>query len=263
MFSSIAARIARASFRNETESLGATVGFSKIPAGWFPLFVRGSLTRVWRGAGLPLRGCGIFTIGLPTRDGVSGRFCPESALYQGWFGAYLFTAPPSFTNIDEKTPNFSNLAKIAIADQNNWLRWYGDPASGATLVPGSDRLLAKAKRASGYDLLLEAKIKTHSDVGPGNGALLPKIFASVVRDMFRQEKEGSSVPDNFLSPPIGGTDYGTIALQGYTLLARDAERKVTALAFASVTEKAFPEVREELRKAILSLRITPLKMKKD
>ena len=253
MLSSLIAKGVGAAFRWRVRRLGARVEFGKVPEGFLQGFVSSDLTSVWRDQGLPVHGIGIFTVGMPTEQGHSTRYSPESPCYQASFGAYLFEAPQEFVELDEGVPNLNNLFQLAIEDQNYWLKSYGDPNPVTFPIPGTESVSPDISLTQGSGTLVEMKFKTHVDMG--NSSFRTGVFGKVLGSLFTGTD--TVLSEDFLVAPILETPYSPIVLHGYGLVVRDEERGLTAFGFASVTEKQFPALRDALLESLLTLRIAP------
>lgn len=257
MLHRLAAPFARLSARREARWLGASVRFSRVPKGFFPGFAEGSLSSLWMEQGMPVRGVGIFTVGLPDSEGRTTRYAPDSDAYQGWFGAYLVKAPSEFLELSEGVPNLNNVLQLFIEDRNHWLRRLGDSHPVMFMLPGTETVQEGVPLSSGQGTLIEAAFRTHADTGPGSGGRRARLFCKTVERLFSPLESGVGVPKGFLTVPAAcqRPSYETVTLQGFGMVVSDRRLGVTAAAFAAVDERHFPSLREEMLDSILTMRI--------
>ncbi|MBS3164599.1 hypothetical protein J4439_04155 [Candidatus Woesearchaeota archaeon] len=234
--------------RHRRRQLGARLVFPQAPECWLPAFAEIDLTSTWREAGLPVEGSAVLTIGAPTTSGVSARLVRESPLFQGWLGGYLVRAPQSFTHFDDDAPNLNNLFRLLAEDQDSWLGSCGDPEPVTFLVPGSQRL-----HETEHGTLVEMKVRTHADLGPGNATRKGRLAAHTLHELFCVQNPSVALPENFLDAPQAEKAYETVTMQGYMLLWQHG--KLMAIASAFVPAPAFSAMRTELLDSLMSARV--------
>lgn len=118
------------------------------------------MTRTWKRAGLEIiKGQNHFTIGRIVGP-ISARFDPNSALYQSWLGGYSVSVESG------KSWSIEDYCNLVIADQNSWLRWYGDPAPFTSVDGWKFNNIGKIVISDGIaGVLYEGGFNSHSDVG--------------------------------------------------------------------------------------------------
>lgn len=123
------------------------------------------MTKTWKRAGLDIvKGQNHFTIGKPI-GGVSTRFDRATPEYQSWLGGYtLKLACDQHWTVED-------YCKLAIADQNSWLRWYGDPTPFTTIEGWKYNEIGKLQVGEYCGTLYEGGFTTHSDIGPNQNTI--------------------------------------------------------------------------------------------
>lgn len=146
--------------------IGCRLIFHYIPARYIQGLIRCEMTRTWKKAGLQIvRGQNHFTIGKIVRE-VSSRFDASALEYQSWLGAYSVQLGSS------QLWTVKDYCKLAIADQNSWLGWYGDPNPFTTIDGWDYTKVGQLKIRGGYvGTLYKGGFSSHSDVGPNLGTL--------------------------------------------------------------------------------------------
>jgi len=106
---------------NLDKEIGYKLIFHKIPDRYINGVISCEMTRTWQNFGLDIvKGKNHFTIGRVINS-ISTRFDADSSQYQSWLGGYTVKLA------SEKMITVEDHFKLAIADQNSWLKWYGDP----------------------------------------------------------------------------------------------------------------------------------------
>jgi len=192
-----------------TKEIGCKLVFHHLPDRYIPAIMNCEMTKTWTRAGLEIvKGQNHFTIGKVV-DGVSTRFDRNAIEYQSWLGGYTVKlSTDRFWKVED-------YCKLAVADQNSWLRWYGDPKPFTTIEGWKYTEVGKLE-VSGYTgTLYEGGFTTRSDVG-GNTQTLRFRFAThsmaalynlanptlaLAADNFRPR------PTGYPYEPVGGRVY--------------------------------------------------------
>jgi hypothetical protein len=140
--------------------VGYRLVFPRLSDTWINAFMYVDLTRAWKKYGLNETGVDYWTMGA-VENGISSRFDPQSKQYQSWLGGYLVksSAPRHWTLQD----HFS----LAVVDQLDWLRDYGDPHPVCELHPSGFVMRGEVKVGSYTGTLYEGGGISHTDIGPG------------------------------------------------------------------------------------------------
>lgn len=142
-----------------TKEIGCKLVFRGIPEHYINAIMSCEMTRTWRRFGLDIvKGQNHFTIG-KIAEGVSTRFDRTSPVYQSWLGGYTVKLAT------EKPWSVEDYCKLAVADQNHWLRWYGDPKPFTTIEGWKYTEIGKMQIGKYFGTLYEGGFTTHSDLG--------------------------------------------------------------------------------------------------
>ena len=163
--------------------IGYELILNNIPDGWINGIVLMDMTSTWRKAGIEARGLNYFTVGA-IKDGLSSRYDPASPYYQAWFGGYIVR----FDQERDWTPQEHVL--LGIADQEKWLRYYGDPNPAMKFTTdnqGETVTLGKYKTK----IYFWSGI-THSDVGDKSNWLLKPTMQAMANIMNKSNPNWSS-----------------------------------------------------------------------
>lgn len=225
--------------RKLDREIGCHLEFKYIPKDFIQSIMTCEMTKTWKNFGLNvIKGKNHFTIG-KIENGVSTRFKKDSIAYQSWLGAYTVKLD------SEKMFTPQDHFKLAIADQNNWLRWYGDEHPFTT-TEGFRPSATEEIVLNGFKgTMFEFGCQTHSDVGAtrlsrqlvyasdGEAALYslgnPKLHLK---------------PKNFV-PNLTDKPYEVIDLWGYIAIF-DIKPNVKVVLYANGTTETFPRLKEEL-----------------
>ena len=141
------------------KEIGCKLVFHHLPDRYIPAIMSCEMTQTWRTAGLDiLKGQNHFTIGKIV-NGMSTRFDRNAPEYQSWLGGYTMKLST------DKSWTVKDYCMLAVADQNSWLRWYGDPKP-FTIVDGWKYCdVGEIKLGPYSGTLYEGGFTTHSDVG--------------------------------------------------------------------------------------------------
>lgn len=142
-----------------TKEIGCKLVFHDIPEHYINAIMSCEMTRTWMRSGLEIvKGQNHFTIGKIV-EGVSTRFDRTSPEYQSWLGGYTVKLAT------ERPWSVEDYCKLVVADQNSWLRWYGDPKPFTTIEGWKYTEMSKIQIGKYFGTLYEGGFTTHSDVG--------------------------------------------------------------------------------------------------
>jgi hypothetical protein len=190
---------------------------NKLNKNWINSCVLVEMSSVWKKFGLEAIGLNYFTIGLPARN-LSSRFIPESPYFQSWFGAYL-------VKFDESREwQINDHFRLAVADQIEWLKMYGDPNPKAIIDFDNISHLGKIDLPNNYKAnLFKGFIKSHVDVGeakrPWMFPLLISAFSYHMQKNNPKVKIGAKTFNPRWNPKYPLRSYQDITLQGYVAIA--------------------------------------------
>ena len=235
--------------RRLDREIGCSLKFNYIPADFIQSIMTCEMTKTWKNFGLDIiKGKNHFTIG-KIENGVSSRFIKDSIAYQSWLGAYTVRLA------SEKMFSPQDHFKLAIADQNSWLRWYGDQhpittTEGFTPINTEELVLGNFKGT-----LYEFGCQTHSDVGATR--LTRKLLYAADGEAVLYSLGNPMLhfkPKNFV-PKETDKPYETIDLQGYIAIF-DIKPNVKVVLYANGTKETFPQLKDDLLAFLRGCKIT-------
>jgi hypothetical protein len=235
--------------------LGYRLDFAGIPKGWTPGIIKLNLTRRWHAFGLKVTGVDYFTLGSP-ENGVSTRFDETANQYQSWFGGYLVRFH------DSKSPALQDCLDLAVVDQYDWLRHYGDPDPVCGLHENGFRRVTSFELDGFAAQLYEGGGISHSDLGTTANWLWLVIVRRLMAALFNLSNSKLQLSHkSFL--PNKDEAYRQIVLRGYIVVVEIEERLVAVLygngaVFKNSdgrTKDKFALIRGELLASLRSVRI--------
>lgn len=189
--------------------IGYKLVFHNIPADYINGWVSCDMTKTWQKSGLEIeKGANYFTVGHVLHN-ESSRFDPNSLEYQSWLGGYTLKlkSPQSWT-IEEHF-------KLAIADQNSWLKWYGNPRP-TTRTDGWNFTDAGRIQVGQYSgNLYEGGCTTFSDVGIGYKSIKLRLVSVWLAALFNLSNPNLNMSGNELRPQMISKSYEGLNLHGY------------------------------------------------
>ncbi len=194
--------------RAENE-IGYKLNFKKIPDIWINSLMRFDMTRLWKNFGLKiLRGANYFTFG-KVKDGLSTRFNFGEPQYQSWLGGYTVKLEQG------QEWNLQDHLNLAVADQESWLKRYGDPDPLCKFEEEYSKILGPIKLGNYSGALYEFSCVTHSDAGNGFARIWLKISAVVMAAALNVFSPTLNLQGKSLRPGDKGRNYETLKLSGY------------------------------------------------
>lgn len=192
------------------KQIGCRLVFQYFPKAYLPGMVRCAMTRTWKSAGLNIiRGQNHFTVG-NVDDGRSGRFDPNSVTYQSWLGGY------SVKLVEGELWSVKDYCKLAIADQNSWLGWYGDPVPFTSVEGWQYEKISPIRSRDGREgMLYQGGFSSHCDMGADTDTLKFRFVTRALAGLYNLSSLGLSVRPNEFAPnnpehtyhPIDGKVY--------------------------------------------------------
>ncbi|MEK7151568.1 MAG: hypothetical protein AAB784_02560 [Patescibacteria group bacterium] len=213
-------------FKKLEREIGFKLVFRNIPDNYINGWVSCDMTSTWKKAGLAVeKGANYFTMGHVV-NGDSHRFDPDSTEYQSWLGGYVLKLSTQANWTPEE------YFKLAIADQNSWLKHYGDP-NPMTSVKGWN-LVSKDKiridKYSGH--LFEFGCTTHDDVGRGYKAIKLRLASIWMATLFNLSNPRLKLKGRELRPRISDNLYKRLKLSGYVAIF-DVTEKVKVMLYGN------------------------------
>ena len=240
--------------RKTEKKIGYRLVLRNIPDRYINGWVACNMTTTWKRFGLDIeKGANYFTMGKVV-SGLSSRFDREFPEYQSWLGGYTvrLSQGTSWTAEDH--------FKLAIADQNSWLRkWYGDPKP-MTVIEGWKFTPIDTIRIGQYSgTLSEFGCTTHSDVGNGHKTIRMYLASIFMTALFNFSNPNLHLKASSFRPKASDNPYEILKLPGYIAIF-DIEKNAKVVLYANgaiVTKKdsntdTFLALKNDLRKAMQS-----------
>ena len=189
---------------------------------------------------------------------MSSRFDRNSLEYQSWLGGYTVKLS------SDSAWDFNDHFKLAVADQNSWLRRYGDPKPNTTIEGWKLVEIDKIQLGKHTGTLYEFGCTTHSDVGvnPKTFSLLYGIYGMAALYNLANS-ELNLKPSDFI-PKSSGYVYEPLDLKGFVAIF-DVKPRVKlvlygngVIASSSYRNDTYIELKEDLLKAIKSCEVIEL-----
>lgn len=205
------------------KKIGYQLFFRSIPDCFLNGVVRWDETTTWKKFGLDLEvGVNYWTIGR-LMNGVSSRFDSGAPEYQSWLGGYL-------VKLASNRPwTVEDHFKLAIADQNSWLKTYGDPRPITSIEGWAFNQIDKIQIGKYSGRLYEGGCTTHSDIGGGYKKIKPRIISCGIAALFNSLNPNLFLRGNQLRPNTANDSYKTLKLRGYIAIFDIAENRKIVL----------------------------------
>jgi hypothetical protein len=208
-FASIAYFITKA----KEKRLGYQLKFKNLPNEWVQGKVTYEMDSIWKSEGLDAIGTNYFTLGA-IENGISSRFNENSPLYQSWLGGYLVKF-----NTERKDWGIEDHFGLAIADQKNWLKTYGDNNPHVKVDYDSVKELSKIKISGYKGTLYRGNIVSDTDVGKGGISLYYLFHIIGLTTYFKKSNPMLNLSTNNFLPKwtnnLSLESYQQITLKGY------------------------------------------------
>ena len=215
MFETILQKIVQLKFffkiRKCEKVLGYKLVFPYIPSEYIQGWVSWDETETWQKFGLNLeRGANYWTMGKIIK-GDSSRYERETKEYESWLGGYVIKLAPG-----EKW-SMEDHFKLAIADQNSWLKTFGDPKPLTTMENWKFVPVGTIKNGPYLGTLFEGGCTSHSDVGNGYNKKL-KLVSICIAAFFNLSNPKLHLRGKEMIPMRHVNSYETLGLEGYVAL---------------------------------------------
>lgn len=241
------------------KKLGYSLKFSKIPNTWINGWMTFSMGRSWRKQGIKAKGVNYFTMG-SLSNGTSSRYIRNNKQYQSWLGAYLVKSN------GDKELTLQDYYNLAIADQKNWLKDFGDPHP-YIWMPGKNTFNKKHINIGKYQGNLYEFLggPAHSDVGSRSRNKRNKILMALMASMFNRCNPKLKLKGNNFLPKKLSPNYERITLKGYMAIV-DLEKNLKVVLYGNGSmirngEKEvdyYPLLKKDISNAFCSVIITKL-----
>ncbi len=153
-----------------------------------------------------------------------------------------------------KAWDFEDHFKLAIADQNSWLRRYGDQNPNTTTEGHTLVVIDKIQLGEYTGTLYEFGLTSHSDVGT-NPKTLPLLYALYgMAALYNLANPNLSLRANNFMPKRSDTPYKILDLKGFIAIF-DINPQVKVVLYGNGTDDTFPTIKDDLLKAIKSCEI--------
>jgi hypothetical protein len=214
------------------------------------------MTRAWAKHNIRAVGVNYFTIG-ENINGVSSRFIRAAKQYQSWLGGYLVQFK------DKKIFELQDHYNLAIADQKNWLRSFGDPEPFYEM-PAEASLSPQLFTIGSYQGKLYEFTggPSHSDVGRQNNRWYVRFRMAIMARMFMRSNPSLLLTAQNFTPPQGREDYELVTLKGFVAVV-NIEPSIFLVLYgngAAISDGGserdyFQDLRSDILSAFQSLRI--------
>lgn len=191
------------------KEIGCRLIFNHIPDRYINGIVNCEMTRTWKKAGLNIElGQNHFTMGKIV-EGKSTRFKTNSAEYQSWLGGYTVKL-----SSNEKW-TFEEYFGLAIADQNSWLKWYGNSSPKTSIEGKNPVVIGKIRLGKFKGTLYEFGCHTYSDVVPRKPSLKLYFASSSMAALYNIYNPKLKLKASAFIPTLPTHPYENIDLLGY------------------------------------------------
>ena len=259
IFQKLAQLIYIPKLRRAEQQIGYRLVFKDIPDRYIQGWVSWDETQTWNQFGLNLQtGVNYWTIG-KVMNGMSSRFDRKAPEYQSWLGGYIvrLAAKQDWTVDDH--------FKLAIADQNSWLKSYGDPKPLTSIEGWEFTPVGEIHSGQFTGTLYQGGCTTHSDVGGGYNKFRLWLESLIMAALFNFTNPNLSLTSKAFYPPSAANPYETLKLRGYIAIFNLEENvKVMLYGVGAIipTENGqtdiFLTLKDDLLKAMRSCEIIKL-----
>jgi hypothetical protein len=242
--------------RKAERKIGCKLVFHDIPSEYIDGWVSWDMTENFRRFGLDIEaGADYWTVG-KIIHGVSSRFDQNDPEYQSWLGGYTVRL------VSGQTWTVEDHFKLAIADQNSWLKTYGDPNPMTNIRGWKFTSVGAIQHGQYSGILYEGGCTTDSDVGNHDNTLRLRVESVVMAALFNSSNPNLYLKGGELRPKVSRSTYETLRLHGYIAIF-NVEENVKVVLYgngALVAEKdgktdTFIALKNDLRKAMQSCEI--------
>lgn len=235
-------------FKKLEREIGCGLIFKNIPSHYINGLVQWNMTKNWKRFGLPVKkGANYFTFGHIV-NGISSRFDSYASEYQSWLGGYTV----KFTSEQNWTPE--EYFKLAIADQNSWLRLYGCPNPNTNIDNWKCIEVGKIQIGQYLGKLYEFGCNTQSDVGAGYNNMKLRLCCIGMAILFNLSNKSLNITGKELRSKIILDSYKDLKLKGYIAIF-DIESQTKVMLYGNSTVEKFEILKSNLLEAMKSCEI--------
>jgi len=196
-------------FRKLEREIGYKLVLRNIPKLYINGWVSCDMTETWQKFGLNVKkGADYFTIGKLIGD-ESSRFESDTIEYQSWFGGYTVKLSPG--EVWSPKDHFN----LAVADQNSWLQWYGDPKPFTTTEGWKLTEAGKINIGPYSGRIYDFGCTTLSDVGKGYKTIKLRAACAWMAALFNISNPKLKLRGKELRPKTYRKSYEKLQLHGY------------------------------------------------
>jgi hypothetical protein len=243
--------------------IGYRLILPKLSPHWIDGIMIFDMAPVWYKYRLNAKGVNYFTIGA-VKNRLSSRFDEDSPYYQAWFGGYIvqFANPRDWT-IDDHF-------ELGVADQKNWLVYYGKYNPFVEVDKSSVKKLGKVRIGTLTGILYQGNIWSNTDVGDGKYFLPLQLLMAGGAHHFNKNNSNLNLTYKNFIPQWSGKyflkPYQKILLKGYIALVK-INKNTTALLYANGAEftnknskrrDTFSVIKNELKNMMEKVKIEKL-----
>ena len=241
--------------RKAEKYIGHKLVFGYIPDKYIQGWVSWDETKTWQKYGLKLeKGINYWTIGKIIK-GDSSRYDRRDPEYESWLGGYVVKLAAN-----EKW-SMEDHFKLAIADQNSWLKTFGDPKPMTTMKNWKFAPVGPIENGPYSGTLFEGGCTTHSDVGSGYNSML-KFVSLCIAALFNSSNPNLRLKGKMMRPLKHVNSYETLGLDGYVALF-DIEERVKVVLYGNgamvhkkkIDTDTFLALKDDLLKAMQACKI--------
>ncbi len=198
--------------------LGYSLVFDNLPNTFIQGHVVFEMDQVWQNEGLNAVGTNYFTFGA-TNNGLSSRFNADSPYYQSWLGGYIVKFNQN------KSWNINDHFLLAKADQNNWLKIYGNNKPKVEIDSKEIDELGEVEISNYRGHLFRGNIFSNTDVGDGKISFYNRLKIAGLAIYFNQSNPSLNIDSSQLIPyPNRDLEsYQPIKLRGYIAILNITE----------------------------------------
>lgn len=243
-------------FRRIEKEIGYKLVFRTIPDRYINGWVACNMTTTWKRFGLDIEGGGnYFTMGKIV-NGVSSRFDRNYPEYQSWLGGYT-------VKLKRNAPwSVEDHFKLAIADQNSWLRkWYGDPNPMTTIEGWKFNQIDTIRLGQHSGTLYKFGCTTHSDVGDGRKTANTYLASIFMTALFNFSNSNLHLKPSVFRPKAFSSPYEILKLPGYiAIFDVDENVKVVLYGNGAIVDQTdtFEIIKNDILKAMQSCEIVKI-----
>jgi hypothetical protein len=203
--------------RKVEHEIGYKLVFRDIPPRYINGWVSWDMTKTFKKFGLAIEaGANYWTMGKIVR-GDSSRYDQNAPEYQSWLGGYAVKlVPGQMWGVDDHF-------KLAIADQNSWLRTYGDPNPMTNIAGWKFTPVDAIQRGEYSGTLFDWGCTTDSDVGNRDNNVKLYFESIVMAALFNLSNPNLHLEAKELRPNTSRKTYKTLRLHGYIAIFDVAE----------------------------------------